>query len=321
MKQGKKGKLKKAERLEIKILLDKRYGINEIARTMHRSNSTISDEVKRGGGKEHYDSHKAHHNAYVKRWRANKDWKKIEKNRDLKKYIIQRLKKHWNPREIAGRMREEKQPFYASKTAIYEWLRTSRGDRYCDVLYSGRHYVKKHKKRIKRVLILERVGIEKRPHGATNRTRYGHWELDAVVSGRSGVGGIEVASERKSKYVDAAIFSSYTLEEMVPIHRKLIANKKALTVTYDNGIENRGHQQLGIPTYFCNPYSSWEKGGVENANKMLRRYFPKGTDFSKVTMQELQKALDLINGKPRASLGFRTATEVAIKHGIIGVSK
>jgi IS30 family transposase len=89
------------------------------------------------------------------------------------------------------------------------------------------------------------------------------------------------------------------------------------SITFDNGLENTKHTQLGVPTFFCNPYSSWEKGGVENANKMIRRYFPKGTDFVNVSVRAIRKAEDFINKKPRKILGYLTALEVAQKNSVI----
>ncbi len=88
-------------------------------------------------------------------------------------------------------------------------------------------------------------------------------------------------------------------------------------MTYDNGIENRDHTKLGVPTFFCDSYSSWQKGGNENGNKLLRRFFPKGTDFNAVTQKEVDAKVLLINEKPRRSLGYRSAVEVATKRGII----
>ena len=82
------------------------------------------------------------------------------------------------------------------------------------------------------------------------------------------------------------------------------------SITFDNGIENVYHEQIGIPTYFCDPYSSWQKGGIENVNKMIRRYLPKGTDLVNVTQSDLDFIADRINKKPRVSLGFRSAYEV-----------
>ena len=178
-----KEKLKRAERLEISILLKKEYSFREIAEALGRSPNTISYEVKNNSVNEDYDPIKANSKARFRKRMSKFQWMKIEENKDLKKYLIDRLEKHWNPDEISGRMRKEKQPFYASKTVIYEWLRSNRGQRYCRHLYSKRCYVKKRdNNKTTRVMIPERVGIDKRCLGANNRTRFGHWEKDAVVS-------------------------------------------------------------------------------------------------------------------------------------------
>ena len=88
-------------------------------------------------------------------------------------------------------------------------------------------------------------------------------------------------------------------------------------MTRDNGLENKAHEQVGIPSFFCRAYASWQKGGVENANKMIRRYFPKGTDFREVPQSEVDRVVSIINRKPRKILGYRSALEVALKAGII----
>ena len=92
-----------------------------------------------------------------------------------------------------------------------------------------------------------------------------------------------------------------------------------LSLTFDNGIENRAYESLGIPSYFCEPYSSWEKGGVENANKMIRRYIPKGTNFRNVSQKLIDQIVFIINSKPRKILGYKTALEVARECGIIKI--
>jgi len=84
-----------------------------------------------------------------------------------------------------------------------------------------------------------------------------------------------------------------------------------------NGIENIYHQENPVPSFFCEVYSSWQKGSIENANKLLRRFFPKGTDFRFVTQDDIDQAVQMINEKPRRILGYRTAFEVALAAGII----
>lgn len=316
MRKG-KSDLTKAERSEISILLRKGYSLRSIAAALGRGKSTISYEIEhnRSGGV--YDARKAHAKARVRKHYRRFQWKKIEENPALKKYIIRGLKKHWNPDEIAGAMKHSKQPFYASKTAIYEWLRSPRGQPYCQYLYSRRYRKKKRKAKAKKVLIPNRVDISKRFKGATNRTRFKHFERDTLVGRKGTPGGLATGYERKSKLVLAEKVGSMSPQEHAAADQKMFGEVEALSITRDNGIENRDHAQLSIPSFFCEPYSSWQKGGVENANKMLRRYFPKGTDFSNVSSEEVAHAVSIINNKPRRSLGYRSALEVSKKAGII----
>jgi len=102
---------------------------------------------------------------------------------------------------------------------------------------------------------------------------------------------------------------------------KLANNLQLRTLTTDNGIENKQHKlttlKTGVPVFFTDPYASYQKGGVENANKMLRRYFPKGTNFSTVTQAQVDAALWTINNKPRQSLGFKSAVQCAEEKGLL----
>ena len=305
--------------MEIGILLGRRYGIREIAQALDRSPSSISEEVRRNMVNGRYDPLKADHKAYVRAKYRRFQWRKINDDNALQAYIIEGLRSHWNPDEIAGRMRQQNLSFYTSKTAIYEWLRTSRGDRYCEYLYSQRHYRKKHKLKMKRVLIPHRISIKNRPLGAENRSRYGHWEGDTMVSGRQtgSRAAFSVFCERKAKYLTAIKIPNLKPDTHVRAVRMMTQNLVVKSSSWDNGIENQGHEQFGMPTFFCDPYSSWQKGGVENVNKMLRRYFPKGMDLSLVSQKNLKRAVSIINRKPRRSLGFRSAEEVAREHGIL----
>lgn len=313
----KKPKLKLVDRLEIKILLDKGYSLRAISRSMGRSHNTVSYEVSANGGRTGYDPHHADQYARTRRKDTRRAWSKIEHTLELRAYIITGLEQHWNPDEISGRMRKEKKQWYASKTAIYEWLRGVYGQRYCPLLYSGRYHKKRHVRKTERVMIPERVGIHERSLGADNRTRYGHWEDDTIVSRHGCSGGLSVGYERKARLVVATKVMSMSTGEHMSVVQKQISTHKTLSVTFDNGIENKWHQSLGIPTFFCEPYSSWQKGGVENANKMIRRYFPKGTNFREVSQRTVDHAVSIINNKPRKILGYKTALEVASACGII----
>ena len=316
MRKG-KSDLVRAERLEIGILLGKGYSQRSIAEALHRGKSTVSYEIKENSTNGQYDALKAHAKARVRKRLRRFQWQKIEENPALKKHIIAGLEQHWNPDEIAGEMRETNRPFYASKTAIYEWLRTVRGQPYCPLLYSKRYRKKPRKPKAKTEIIPNRVDISERFAGATNRTRFKHFERDTVVGKKGTPGGVAVGYERKAKLVLAEKVWSMRPGEHAEADQRMFASVEALSITRDNGLENRYHGKLGVPSFFCRAYASWQKGGVENANKMIRRYFPKGTNFADVSQREVDHVVSIINRKPRKILGYRSALEVAQKAGII----
>jgi IS30 family transposase len=242
---------------------------------------------------------------------------KIEENRDLKNYIIKGLEQKWNPDEISGRMNLEKKSFQVSKNSIYRWLYSVRGQKYCHLLYSKRHYRKKRRGSKKRVLIPNRVDISMRFRGSENRTRYGHWEKDAVNSRQGVSASLAVAAERKSRLLTARKVRNMSPVDHEIATRKMLGQKKALSITRDNGIENTHHRENPVPSFFCEAYSSWQKGSVENANKLIRIFFPKGTDFRFITQEQVDQAVEMINNKPRKILKYKTALEVASAAGII----
>jgi IS30 family transposase len=300
---------------------------NRIAEILRVDPSTISREIKRNRRKyrkkkkvknknARYEADVAQHKAYLRRKYAKYQGKNIIENKALRKYIVKKLKKHWNPDEISGRMKEDQEPFYASKTAIYAWLRTADGAHWCKCLYTKRYYVKPRKeKATKRQLIPNRIGIKERPLGATNRTRYGHYEGDTMVSGKKtgSKTALSVIYERKAKYIDARKIKNMKPRSHGGAVKAMIKEKYALTMTYDNGIENTTHEELGIQAYICDPYSSWQKGGVENAIHMIRYFIPKGVDIGQYSDDDIRRIIKILNGKPRKSLRYKTPYEVMVE--------
>lgn len=312
-----KGDLTRAERLEISILLEKGYSQRAIARSLVRSPNTVSYEIRVNSTLGGYDPRKADAKARVRKHYRKLEWSKINADPALETFVVLKLEARWNPDEIAGYLKRTKEMPYVSKTAIYDWLRTSRGERYCELLYSKRKRVRKQRPKARRVLIPNRVSISLRPLGADNRTRSGHWERDTVVGCKGSMGGLATAQERKTRLVSACKVGSMRSKEHHMADEWLFSDKKTLSITRDNGIENRDHEALGVPSFFCDPYSSWQKGGIENANKMLRSFFPKGTDFSLVSQEEVDAAVRLINEKPRRVLGYRSSLAEAMRLSII----
>ena len=312
--------LTRAERMEIGILLTKRYSMRAIAKALERSPNTLSYEIRKNSTNGVYEPTKAHAKARLRKRMRRLEFAKIEESQDLKLFVIEKLAAHWNPDEIAGYLKRKRTeyPWYVSKTAIYDWLRTARGERYCVHLYSKRRRVRRRKgKGCKRVVIPNRVDIAERFAGANHRTRYGHFESDSLMSKKGTPGGLKTGYERKARLLLAR-----KVENMKPAHHaetelRMFAEVRAKSVTRDNGFENKNYEQVCIPSFFCRAYASWQKGGVENANKMIRRYFPKGTNFENIQKSEVDRVVSIINRKPRRILGYCSALEVALKAGII----
>ena len=307
--------LSDGERDEIEILRSKGYSMRAIARVFGRSPNTISYELARvpSGYKATYA--KIYASTELKNRRL--EWSKIESSPELKAYVIQGLRNHWNPDEISGRMKKEKKPWYVSKSAIYTWLETVRGEIYKKYLYGYRPGRRHMKKDGLHGQLSHMTAIETRMLGADNRTRYGHWESDLVVSRYGTKGGLSTHIERKIRLLVAEKVNDLSSHEKQKTLRSLSDLFSVKSITFDRGHENARHRELGVPTYFCNAYHSWEKGSIENANKMIRTFFPKKTDFSSVSQEEIDRIVSIINDKPRKILDYQTAREVARAGGVI----
>lgn len=320
------------DRDRIKALFDDGFSIRKIARTLGMAHSTVSRELRRNArshNSQHgqpgaYEPLVAQRKAYLRRKCAKYQGKKIETNQELRDYIIHGLKAGWNPDEISGYMKRTRQPFYASKTTIYEWLYSHYGQQYCAYLPRMRYRPKRRRRGLKPGLTISgRLPIAERPAGATNRSRYGHWEADTLVSGRytNSTTSLVVATERKTRYVVAGLIPNLTGETFSNALSQLLDGKQVRTMTLDNGVENHAHQAFsrttGAATFFCDPYSSWQKGSVENANKLIRGYIPKGSNLANYNQAYINFVVGRINNKPRRCLGYRSAVELALEKGVI----
>ncbi len=293
-------------------------GIRAIARELGRSPSSVSREFKRNS----YANGKyaAHH--------ADKLYKKRRKNCGRKPklisgaardYVIEKMFLRWTPEQIAGRSKIDKEPFTISFPTIYRAIDSGVLPHNLKKIMRFKWKYKKRKSEDKRGKIQDTIPISKRPAGAENRSRFGHWESDSMLGQRK-TGCIGTHVERKAGYLVAVklddrqdkAFNKATIKAFSKIPRKL---KKSFTV--DNGKEFSAHKELtegtGMKVYFCDPYSPWQRGTNENTNGLLRQFFPKGTSFADITDEDLQIVVDLINNRPRKRLGFRTPAEVLEK--------
>ena len=156
-----------------------------------------------------------------------------------------------------------------------------------------------------------------------DRQEAGHWEGDTVVSGKRtrSKAALAVTQERITKFVGATLIPNLKPESFATATVAMLTGKQATTLTLDNGIENKQHAAItaatGTKVFFCDSYSSYQKGGVENANKMLRRYLPKGCDLGSYTQAQVDDFVAAINNKPRRCLGYRSALQCAVEKGIL----
>jgi IS30 family transposase len=306
------------ERDKLAVLRGQGLSLRDIAQALGRNVGTVSRELKRNAPPVHsgyYLAHKANGRAVARRQAAVR-CKRLKKP-EIRAYVARQLRRGWSPELIAGRLKKLGWVKTVSHEAIYQWV-------YEDARHLIPSLVRKNRKRQKRghsrkhaqSHIPARVSIAKRPAGAQNRSRFGHWEADTMVS-RQSRPALQVAVERKARY---------TLLNKMP-NREAASMRKTLnkamcklpqswrrSITYDNGTENVEHQLtnevLGTKSFFCAPYTSQEKGTVENTNGLIRRFFPKRFDFATLERRDVKAVERWLNNRPRKCLGYLTPAEV-----------
>ncbi len=295
------------------------WGVNRIAKKLDRRPSSVSRELKRNSFKgKYYVAIHAQYKAVTRKSKVNSH-SKIANGKWLEKYIRLKLHSGWSPEQIAGRLKKESGKSVICHETIYSYIYREDNPKEDLRQFLSRHHKKRRKwsgRRVHRGQINRRVSIHDRPEAISERVEFGHWE-DDTVEGKSHKGGLHTSIERVSRFYLALKVSRIASEETLVAQKQIFSklpSESRLSVTHDNGRENHLHYQLtddlGIKTYFADPYSSWQRGSNENANGILRRYFPKGTDFSTISQSEIDDVIWEINSKPRKCLGYNTAQEV-----------
>lgn len=300
------------ERESIFKLLTLGYSWAEIARQLGRNRSTIGREVKRNTIDGEYSPFKAQS---IYNNRKNKCGARNILDGSILLIDIQaKLEDAWTPEQIAGRSKLKGLYSISFKT-IYRAIKDNLLSDDAVELLPRKGKVKPRGSKEKRGTIPDKKMIEERPQEADERSEIGHYESDTIV-GKDHKGAIMTYVCRKTRYLIAELmpdrkaktFNAATLENF-----KYIPEKYIKTFTSDNGKEFSGfkelEKELGIKTYFANPYHSWERGTNENTNGLLRRFFPKGTEFLKLTKEEVNKAVQKINNRPRKCLNWKTPHE------------
>jgi transposase, IS30 family len=314
-----------AERYYIEIELKKGVSLNQIAKALGRSQSTVSREIHRNTGLRGYRNKQADRLARERHAVKPKRIKVIE---EIKYIIGVCLKNDWSPEQVAGRLRSEGIISLHHET-IYQYIlkdKSEGGELYKHLRHQRKTYRKRYGSAHNRTGIPDRRDIDERPAEVNTRERVGDWEADTVI-GKNHKGAVITLDERKSKLRLAAPLPGKKAKYVKEAIITLLSPVKQFveTITFDNGKEFSLHKEIAMDiecdTYFAKPYHSWERGQNENANGLLRQYFPKSMELLDVTAQQVLSAVDKLNNRPRKCLNFQTPYEVFEKLTGVDVRK
>lgn len=306
------------ERQKLEFLIRCRLGIRESARRLHRHHTVILRELKRNTGRgDTYTAISAQQ--YVDQRRQRQRTHKLDHADQLYWDVRTKLEQYWSPEQIAGTLRLQSGHTVISHETIYRYIYTGNGR-----LAGWYHYLRRgqrsrqprHQRKRRKPKIPQRISIHERPAEIDQRIRYGDWETDSMLFANQ-KDRLSVQYERKGQLVRIHKIpngSAHATLDAVRDSVESLPPELWNSVTWDNGTEGVKHTVLhdeyGIDTYFCDPYASWQKGGVENINGLIRQYLPRHTDMSMITDEDIQQIEDRLNNRPRKSLGYKTPNQV-----------
>jgi IS30 family transposase len=302
--------------------------MRRIAGELGVSPSTISREIRahqmRVWQEHHYDARIAHYQARKARSRPTE--RRLDASARLRAEVVAGLNKRWSPVQISARLKQDhpgNQEMQVSHETIYQALYVQgKGAlrqelKVTKALRSGRTTRKPASKLPRRTNRpwLDGARLADRPAEAADRAVPGHWEGDLVVG--PGNSGIVTLVERSTRYtLTGRLPGTRDSTTVIDVLQRMIEGLPAAllrTITWDQGQEMAQHARFtvatGCPVFFCDPHSPWQRGTNENTNGLIRDFHPKGTNFNKITDEDLTQMQDLLNGRPRQTLGWRTPHE------------
>ena len=313
------------EREEISRLLALGYSLRTIAKMLGRDVSTVSNEVSAGGtNKNTYRAVRAQNRARRNASKRKRGKRLMTGNTKLKRYIYKKLRLRWSPKQIAEELKRdypEDMTMRISPDTIYSYLYVlPKGQLKKELLACLRrnhqYRYKQSKGSKKERKLKDMLSIEERPKEVEDRIIPGHWEGDLVMGkyNRSQMGTLVERTSRTTILVPLKSKKAEAVAKAFAKEAKKLPQQMKLSMTYDQGREMAEHKlftkKTNMTVYFAHPKSPWERGSNENTNGLVRQFFPKGTDFNKVSRREIKKVQDLLNGRPRATLSFRKPYQV-----------
>mgnify|MGYP006356566917 CR=1 FL=1 len=307
------------EREKLEYWLRTNQSMRAIARILTRDHTVLTRELKRNGSGDR-KKYRADTAQRLCDKRVKQEHKgKLDKYPELKKYVVDGLKEEWSPDVIAGKLKLSGAKQTISHESIYHYI-YNKSERYEGLYKYLRQGQSKRQKRHTRkpckLRIPQRISIHQRPEVVGERSRYGDWESDTVIFSKQKTA-LSVQSERKSKLIRMHKVQNKSSDETLNALVQTIESlPKELfhTMTFDNGTEGAKHmvmkQDYDIDTYFCDPFASWQKGGVENANKLIRYYLPRSTDLDNLSNKDIFDIQEKLNNRPRKCLNYLSPNEV-----------
>jgi transposase, IS30 family len=321
---AKYSRLTMMEREDISRLLAAGYSLRKISKSINRFPSTISREIKRSVvDLSYYRALFAQQDAKRRRHKIRKN-RKLDNNIPLREFVLFHLYKNWSPEQIAKRLKilyPENNDMHISHETIYSYVyvlpKGKLRNKIISALRQKRKYrrPKKGSSRRKPTFIEECLSIDERPEEVANRTIPGHWEGDLIIGKRcaSAIGTLVERTTRMTFIVKLSDQRTRTVRNAFADEFQHLPEGLKRSLTYDQGDEMSQHklftEETNITVYFAHPHSPWERGTNENTNALIRQYFPKGTDFSTITKEQLKRVQDELNDRPRKTLGWYTPHE------------
>jgi len=306
----------------IENMLRAERSIRKMARVLSRSPSSISRELLRNRSPVHAGYLDHHAQERADRRRSNASRRMRLKSDEIREYVASKLKEDWSPEQIAGRIKIDHPGLSISHEAIYQYVYHPSTPTRQELIGCLRRSHKRRKRKgaapdKHKLKITGRKGIEQRPSEVQTRARFGDWEADTLISRRSKAAVLSMV-ERRSRLVQLERLEAKTsiLTSQAIISRLLCFPRDSRhTITFDNGTENSGHEEVsqstGISCFFCEPYSSWQRGTNEHTNGLVRQYLPKKTDFAIISDEMIRFIESRLNNRPRKCLDYKTPLEVA----------
>jgi len=299
------------ERERIMFLLNSGKNKFQIAKILGRHHTTIGREVERNKPPKNYSASRAQKRYENKK--KNCGAIPILKDPYVRNFVEEHLKLRWRAEEISAWVKKEKLPFKISPSTIYRGYDTKLISHSLKQYFPQKKKNKRHKKESRQGKMQDTVSIHKRPKIVDERKRIGDFEGDTVIGQRK-TGSMLTFVDRASMYLIVGYIENRNKELVKQQTVELLKNNKVKTMTLDNGKEFQNHKeiekQLKIKIYFCDPYSPWQRGLNEYMNRTLREYFPKKINFAILTKEEIEKAVNEINNRPRKRLNYYTPNQV-----------